>query len=124
MTTASGRRPTGQEQAPSSGLDPEQGQTTAERHPVAELVVPPDNDLGVDPIRLGVLLVRLPADHPLVVAARLAIELRDEWRARRQAAADIAACPWRDRPVRVSHAELRQRRSEPGPLAVEGRATP
>lgn len=78
--------------------------------------------LDVEPAALGVVLSLLHADHELVVAARLALEVRAGRQALREAALDVhsALTPaewrrWADN--HVPHAELQRRRAQPGPTS-------
>jgi hypothetical protein len=78
----------------------------------------------LDPTALAVMLSLLPVLHPLLVAARLGVEVAEARNARRRAlrdaSHDVAGHPaWRgyaDR--RVTYEELQRRRATVGPLAV------
>ncbi|MDN5858796.1 MAG: hypothetical protein L0H84_09255 [Pseudonocardia sp.] len=70
------------------GMSPALHQPYPVAPPLAELLV---DDQQHAAVALGVVLVTLPADHPLVVAARLALDLRDHRHATREAGLDVHA---------------------------------
>jgi hypothetical protein len=70
----------------------------------------------ISPVELGVMLSLLPAMHPILLAARLGIEIgdmrREHQQAMRDASPDIAAGWPRDYAHRwISHEEIRRRRA-------------
>jgi len=70
-------------------------------------------------VTLGVALVQLPDDHPVIVAVRAALELRAAARELVEDTNAIRAHPyWTGRSSQwVPFDELQRRRAEPGPLA-------
>lgn len=107
-------------------LDPEARERIVHDHRAAELAAPDIDDVELaDAVALGGRLAALAEtepDHPLVLAARLAVEIADaraeEHRALREAAADVhAAAPpgtWRDLAWEPTWQELQTRRYPPG----------
>ena len=105
---------------------------TADMHEIRAHLDNPDNGLyGLDPIRFGVALSLLPINHPVLVAAALAVEVahaRHTGRtAHRDLSRDIAAgADWRQvAATHLSHDVLTARRAAlpPGypPCPIPGR---
>jgi hypothetical protein len=107
--TRSGSPPQAAATRLTSHLIADQPQTTAQLVAWADL----------DPAALGALLMTLPADDPLVIVARAAVEAREGRQQIRQASHAIStAADWRLLGARhVSHAELVRRRAEIGGAA-------
>jgi hypothetical protein len=79
--------------------------------------------LDLDPVELAVELSKLPPHHPLVAAARSAVEVAELRRERQHALAEAskaisAGTDWRRvANEHVPHEEIQRRRQAPGPSA-------